>query len=47
MDELADAAIAACQRTWPDVRIARARVLERLGVAPPADTAHLGELCLV
>jgi RNA polymerase sigma-70 factor, ECF subfamily len=44
---LAEAAIAACQRAWPEVRIAPARVVERLRAAPPTDHAHLGELCLV
>jgi len=50
MDEpgvLADAALAACARAWPDVRIARERVVARLRAAVPAETAHLGELCLV
>lgn len=41
----ADAAIAACKATWPDVRVDRALVVERLArLAAPS--AHLGELCL-
>jgi RNA polymerase sigma-70 factor (ECF subfamily) len=49
IDELASAAVEACRAAYPDVRLARERVVEGLARLDLAmlERARLGELCLV